>query len=115
MRWVMFPLLIGLAVLSTQAQTPGFDISALDQAVDPCVDFYQYACGTWRTKNPIPSDRAHWSRFDELRERNFDALRLILEQFAIDKPNRSPVEQKIGDYYAACMDEQAIERAGIEP
>ena len=115
MRWVILPLLIGLAVLSTKAQTPGFDISALDQTVDPCVDFFQYACRTWRITNPIPPDRAHWSRFDELRERNFDTLRSILEQSSIDKPNRSSIEQKIGDYYAACMDEQAIDRAGIEP
>jgi endothelin-converting enzyme/putative endopeptidase len=138
----MFQLLIGLAVMVAQTHsdapdgsptsepaglvsavktesqatpTSGFDISALDTKVDPCADFYQYACGTWRVRNPIPADRARWGRFDQLRERNLDTLRNILEQASIDDPNRSPIEQKIGDYYAACMDEQAIDRKGIEP
>ena len=97
------------------AQTSGFDISALDRNVDPCADFYQYTCGTWRARNPIPAGRSHWDRFDELRERNLETLREILEQASIEDPNRSSVEQKIGDYYAACMDEQGIVQKGIEP
>jgi|ERR1700722_2356849 len=95
------------------AQTSGFDISALDRNVDPCIDFYQYACGTWRARNPIPAGHSHWGRFDELRERNLETLRDILDQASIDDPNRSAIEQKIGDYYTACMDEQGIEP--IEP
>ena len=92
-----------------------FDPAAIDSTADACVDFYQYACGTWLAKNPIPADRPEWARFDELEERNLAVLREILEKASVNSPKRSAIEQKIGDYYAACMDEGAIEKKGIEP
>ena len=85
----------------------GFDINALDKSVDPCVDFYQFACGGWRKANPIPADQTRWGRFNELAERNRKVLHDILEQVKDPRPGRSPVEAKVGDYYAACMDEPA--------
>lgn len=91
---------------------PNATVSALDKTADPCVDFYQFACGGWTKNNPIPSDQAIWSRFGELAERNREELRGILEN-AAKATNRTPDEQKIGDYYAACMDEAAIEKKGI--
>ncbi len=87
-------------------------LSALDKTADPCVDFYQFACGSWKKNNPIPSDQAIWSRFGELAERNRQVLRGILEN-ASKATNRSPNEQKIGDYYATCIDEDAINKKGV--
>jgi len=90
-------------------------LDALDTSVDPCVDFYQYACGGWRAKNPLPSDRSRYGRFTELLERNNLVLKEILESAAKNDPNRNATDQKIGDYYASCMDEAAINKTGLEP
>jgi putative endopeptidase len=87
-------------------------VTSLDKSADPCVDFYQFACGGWIKKNPIPADQPIWSRFGELAERNRTVLRGILEN-AAKATNRSANEQKIGDYYATCVDEDSINKKGI--
>src|SRR5579864_7529673 len=94
---------------------PSFDITAMDKTIDPCVDFYKYACGGWMATNPIPPDQARWGRFDELQERNRDILHDILEKASAPDPKRSAVLQKIGDYYAACMDESRANSLGVKP
>src|SRR3954471_3819367 len=95
------------------ASRSGIDLAALDKAANPCEDFYQFACGGWRAKHPIPSDRRSYSRFDELQDRNNEILKAILEDAA--RPSSGAESRKIGDYYASCMDESAIETKGTAP
>jgi putative endopeptidase len=92
-----------------------FTLDALDRSADPCGDFYQYACGGWMTRNPIPSDRSRWGTFDGLAERNQNVLHEILEKVAMPSAGRTPLEAKVGDFYAACMDEKGIEARGLAP
>ena len=94
---------------------PVLDVSAMDRTVDPCVDFYAYSCGGWVKKNPIPPDQASWSTYGKLEDENRAQLRTILEQAANATGVRDAVTQKIGDYYASCVDEPAIEKLGAKP
>ena len=90
------------------------DESALDKSVSACTDFYQFACGSWMKSTPIPADKASWTRsFDQIQERNEGELRSILERYAAGQGKDEPNAQKLGDFYGACMDEAAIEKAGI--
>ncbi len=93
-------------------QVPGFDPAAMDRSVQPCDDFYQFACGAWVKSNPVPADRGRYGRFDELQERNQATLRDILDGVSKPDSKRTAVDQEIGDYYATCMDEAAIEGKG---
>ena len=94
---------------------PGFSVSNIDTTANPCVDFYQYACGSWMKNNPIPSDQARWGRFDQLQERNRAVVREILEAAAKPDAGRDTATRLIGDYYAACLDEKTVEAAGLKP
>src|SRR5215470_2402291 len=112
-------LLSTLACVAQSSDKPksaeGFSIDYIDKAADPCVDFYQYACGNWLKTTEIPSDQPEWVSFTEIYERNLITLRGILETAAAKKDNRSAVEQKIGDFYGACVDEKTVDSKGIDP
>jgi len=97
------------------ARPKSFDLNAMDKTVDPCEDFYQYACGTWRKNNPIPSDQSRWGRFNELTDYNRQFLHNILEKASANDPKRTPVMQKIGDMYQSCMDEATVNSLGSKP
>lgn len=93
-----------------------FDATDLDTTASPCVDFNQYVNGGWVRKNPIPAAYPAWSVTNELRERNRDVLREIVEEAAKNRnATAGSNEQKIGDFFASCMDESLIERGGLEP
>ncbi len=101
--------------LTALPYTPSLDIPSMDRTADPCVDFYQYTCGGWMKSNPIPPDQASWSVYGKVGDENARFLWGILEEAAKPAANRSAVQQKIGDYFDACMDEARVEELGAEP
>lgn len=120
MRLVMFGafacvLAIGAAI--AQRNNRGFDVGRMDTTCKPCADFYQYANGKWLASNPIPNAYSRWGSFDILAENNRVTLRDILESAAKTSgaAKKGSNEQKIGDFYATCMNEAAIEAAGAQP
>jgi putative endopeptidase len=100
--------------LQAMPYSPSLDLTSLDRSADPCVDFYQFSCGGWQKNNPIPADQASWSVYAKLATENQQFLWGILEQDAKAKA-RTPVQQKVGDYFASCMDTEAIDKLGDEP
>jgi putative endopeptidase len=94
---------------------PALDVTAMDRSVDPCVDFFQYSCGGWLKNNPIPPDQASWSLYSKMQDENLARLRGILEAAATSDATRSASTQKIGDYYASCTDEKAIDAKDAAP
>jgi putative endopeptidase len=93
----------------------GFSLSNMDRTCKPCDDFYQFAMGGWMKANPIPAEYPTWGTFTELRDKNLAGMRTILESAANSKATQGSNEQKIGDFYASCMDTSAIEAAGLKP
>jgi putative endopeptidase len=101
--------------LTTLPYTPSLETRFMDKSADPCTDFYRYACGNWNKLNPIPPDQARWAVYTKLTDENQRFLWGILEQASHPSASRTPNEQKIGDFFHACMDESAIERASAQP
>ena len=124
--FLAIPLLtLSLAAQSNNAQpetplltlpySPSLDVTSMDRAANPCVDFYRFACGAWNKNNPIPSDQSRWDVYSKLANENQRFLWGILRQASDASASRRPVEAQIGDYFQSCMDEAAIAKAGSMP
>jgi putative endopeptidase len=134
-RWSGFGIAVALvaagtwnAGLAQQAQSsggskpaevyvpiPGFDVSSMDKTANPCDDFYKFACGKFAANHPIPADQPEIDQFYMLYNLNTQRLSKILTKAEAGGAGRSVEEQKIGDYYKACMDTDAIEAKGLAP
>ncbi|MGA7382818.1 MAG: M13 family metallopeptidase [Terriglobales bacterium] len=121
LNFLSVPLLVGCVLFARAASPPDalpalehFDPDEVDKTLDPCSDFFQYACSKWIKANPIPADQAGSGTFTKLFIWNVAAVRSTLED-ASKATSRTPVEQQVGDYYASCMDETTVNQRGIEP
>ncbi len=95
----------------TRGLEPGF----MDRAADPCEDFYQYACGGWQKQNPIPADQSAWSVYGKSSNEIQRHLWALLAEAAKAGAKQGAMEKQVGDYFAACMDEAAIDARGAKP
>lgn len=109
---VAFLAMIGATAF---AQNKGFDVTRMDKTVDACTDFFQYANGTWLKTTEIPAAYSRWGSFNILGENNNDVLKTVLETAEKTSAAAGTDAQLIGDYYAACMNTAAIEKAGTKP
>ena len=100
--------------LKAMPYSPSLDVTSLDRTADPCQNFYKFTCGGWEKNNPIPADQAAWSVYAKLANDNQQFLWGVLEEDA-KLTNRTPVQQKVGDYFAACMNTAAIDALGYQP
>ena len=99
------------AVVDVTLEKMGIESAYMDRDADACMDFYQYACGGWLAANEIPADKSRYGSFDTVSDRNEQALHDILDTARTTKES-TPLQAKLGDFYNACMDEGAVEKAG---
>ena len=126
MKRLLLPALLSATLVPFSAQaagetpldalpyTPSLDVTAMDRSVDPCEDLYKFACGSWTKTNPIPSDQSRWSVYAKMANENQRYLWSVLNKLGQPGAERTPTQAKLGDYFAACMDEGAVQAAGLK-
>jgi len=113
--WVVGAAAADEAPTTALPYTPSLDVSAMDRAANPCDDLYRYSCGGWKQNNPIPPDQARWSVYGKAYVDNQRYLWGLLAEDSKASATRTPTQQLIGDFFAACMDTDAVEKAGLTP
>jgi len=101
--------------LTALPYTPSLDVKSMDRSVDPCQNFYMYSCGGWKKNNPIPPDQSSWDVYGKLYDENQRFLWGILDELASKTAGRNANQQKIGDYFEACMDQAKVDKLGVTP
>jgi endothelin-converting enzyme/putative endopeptidase len=94
--------------------TPSLDVTAMDRSADPCDDLYRFACGAWSKANPIPADQSRWSVYAKMANENQRYLWGVLNKLGDAGAGRSVNQARLGDYFASCMDEGAVQAAGLK-
>jgi len=113
---VSLTLVAAFSVTAIVGQSAHFDTAGMDTKTAACADFYQYANGGWLAANPIPAAYSAWGVANILNEKTRDTLHEILEAAAKNTAaKKGSNEQKVGDYFASCMDEAKIEAEGLKP
>ena len=93
------------APLKELPYSPSLNVQSIGTTAAPCEDFYRFACGAWQANNPIPGDQSSWGVYEKLQEDNLRYLWGLAQAAAEPRPGRSVQEQKVGDYFASCMDD----------
>src|SRR5688500_224708 len=114
-RFVGAVSMVAAMAFAALAQSKGFDQANMDRTVAACVDFFQFANGGWLKKTEVPASEARWGTFNILADRNNAMVKEVLEKAVSSNAKPGTNERLIGDYYAACMDEAAIDGAGFDP
>ena len=116
-KTIMTTMLIAAATTSAnaQAQKTGIFLENLDQSVKPCDDFYEYACGGWARKNPLPAAYSRYGSFDRLQEDNDKRINGILSELEKGSYAKGTVEQKLSDFYKLAMDQKRRNKEGAKP